>query len=299
MRKIFLIPFFMVTCFMACDKTEPFDTPPNQVGNGNGGSGTDTSGTDTTGTDTTVILNVQKVLLEDLTGFRCTNCPDAHNVANSLSQLYGDQLIVIGVHCSWQFSTPNSAGSDSYTTDFRTDAAVTYFEELYGQPSLPNGVINRRVFDNSILVPHSQWAEKVDPLLQATPLAKVNVSINSYNEATRQVNLDVEMETTQTMDPGQYFMIAHLVEDSIYDWQLNNGVDVENYLHRHVLRDNINGTWGDLAFSDGSAGQENTLSYNYTLDEAWKEEHCEIIAYIYNADTREIVQVDKKLVMNP
>lgn len=274
--------FFLMAAIFAvsCDKvTEPYDfelddCPPIEEG-------------------------AQKVLIEDLTGFRCTNCPDAHRIADNLSDIYCSQLIVVGVHCSLQFAYPTGATADDpYHTDFRTEAGDVYYEE-FGNPGLPKGLVNRRIIDETAIISPSAWAEAITAILQEPPKANVTIQDLSYNENSRLLSFDVQMAVQEELDPGQYFMTIYLTEDSIYDWQLDNGTDVENYLHRHVLRDNINGTWGDLAFSNGSAGQQNTLSYTYTIDDNWKEEHCEIVAYIYNADTREIVQVDKKLVMNP
>lgn len=240
---------------------------------------------------------IQKVLLEDLTGFRCTTCPQAHNIASNLSNVYGDQLIIVNVHGADQFSIPSASGP--FSTDFRTPAAEVYYNDFFESPSLPTGAVNRKVFDNSRIVAPSAWAETIDPLLSATSPANVSVEINSYNAVSRQVDVEVEMDIVQDLTPGTYYMTAYLVEDSIYDWQLDSGEEIEHYLHRHVLRDNINGTWGELAFSSGGAGQQNTMSYQYTLDQAWKEEHCEIVAYLYHGDTREIVQVNKAWVMNP
>ncbi len=291
-KFVFLLVLVLGATFSACDKVDdPFlnedQNPTNPGVNPN----------DTVNGGDTNYVYYQKVLLEDLTGFRCTNCPDAHNIATNLSNIYGDQLIIVNIHGSAQFSTPSISGS--YTTDFRTPAAEEYYSDFFNNPALPTGSINRKVFDNSRLVASSAWAEKIDPLIGQTAPANVVVEINSYNDANRQVDVDIEMEIHQDLGPGEYYMIAYLVEDSIYDWQLDNGTNVENYLHRHVLRDNLNGTWGSLAFTSGNAGQQKTTSFQYSLSEAWKEEHCEIVAYLYHGDTREIVQVNKAWVITP
>lgn len=281
MQKLCSIALTMLVAafFASCDKVE--DPFANNNGGGGGGNASP---------------DAQKILLEDLTGFRCTNCPQAHDIANQLSELYGDQLIVVGIHCSFQFAFPTGATPDDpYHTDFRTQAGDEYYE-FFGNPGLPTGSINRLIIDNSQLVPYSAWAETIDPMIGNIAPANVSVNINSYNSTTRTVDFEVNLAITESLEPGQYFMTAYLVEDSIYDWQLNAGVDVENYLHRHVLRDNVNGTWGSLAFDNGNAGQENSLSFQYTLDEAWKSEHCEIVAYLYHGETREIVQVDKAFI---
>jgi len=50
-------------------------------------------GNDTNTHDT----NVRKVLLEDYTGQKCPNCPEAAEVAHSLLEIYGEQVVVIAV----------------------------------------------------------------------------------------------------------------------------------------------------------------------------------------------------------
>lgn len=258
----------------ACDKVdEPFSNPEGGIGN--------------------VSPDAQKVLLEDLTGFLCNNCPQANSTATNLSEIYGDQLIVVSVHGSNFFSTPYGPGAPYYTTDFRTDAAVTYHEDLFGGPGLPNGSVNRLVVDDSRIVGHTQWGERVAALLQETAPANIVVNVDSYDPDTRIVSFEVEMVVTQEMDPGEYFMTIYLTEDSIYDWQKDGSEDIENYLHRHVLRDNVNGTWGQSVFPNGEPNQQNTLSFEYTIDPAWIDHNCELVAYIYHGDTREVVQVDK------
>lgn len=269
------------TLFVGCDKNvDPFD------GTTGGSTGPDTSSSGV----------VQKVLLEDLTGFRCTNCPQAHAIADNLADIYGEQLIIVGIHCSLQFAFPTGDEGEPYSTDFRTEAGETYYEE-FGMPGLPTGLVSRRIINNSPIIAPPDWAETVSGIITETPRASLEFENVEYNEGNRNVTFDLDMESLAELDPAQYFVTIYLTEDSIYDWQLNAGVDVENYLHRHVLRDNINGTWGELAFANGDAGQQNTLSFDYTLDEAWKEEHCELIAYIYNGDTREVLQANKVYVI--
>jgi len=241
----------------------------------------------------------QKVLLEKFTGFRCTNCPQANDIAQNLKSVFGDQLIVVGVHCSLQFAFPTGATpNDPYHNDYRTTAGEAY-HAAFNQPGLPSVLVNRKIVEGTAVIAPSESAAIIQQILSTPAPALVEFESVNYNESNRQVSFTVKMSTLENLDPGSYFMTAYLVEDSIYDWQLSSGVNVENYLHRHVLRDNINGTWGELAFSNGAANQDKTLNYQYTLNENWNADNCEIIAYLYREETREIVQVEKVYVKNP
>lgn len=241
----------------------------------------------------------QKVLLEKFTGFRCTNCPQANDIAQNLQSVFGDQLLIVGVHCSLQFAFPTGATPDDpYHNDYRTTAGEAYYAE-YNQPGLPSVLVNRRIVEGTAVVAPSEAADIIQQILSTPASALIEFENVNYNESNRQVSFGVKMSTIADLEPGNYFMTAYLVEDSIYDWQLSAGVNVENYLHRHVLRDNINGTWGELAFNNGAANQDETLNYQYTLNEDWNADNCEIVAYLYHEETREIVQVEKAYVKNP
>jgi hypothetical protein len=278
--KNILLLLFISSIAIGCDKvTDPFETSD--------GPTPPTEGV------------TQKVLLEDMTGYRCTNCPAAAAVANQLSGIYGENLIVVGIHCTSQFAAPTGATPDDpYYNDYRTEAGETYVT-AFNLLGLPNGLVNRTEFNGQTVVNFGDWAEAIEVQLEQSAKAEIKFENTVYNTSTRTVTFDVNMEVLEDMDAGQYFMTLYLTEDSIYDWQYNNGVDVENYLHRHVLRDNINGTWGVLAFTSGASGQTNTLSYQYTLDEDWNEEHCEIVAYLYREDTRSVMQVESEHVVGP
>src|SRR6186713_1163342 len=71
----------------------------------------------------------QKVLLEDLTGFHCTNCPDGHRKAKQLKELFGDRLYLLSVHAGF-FAMPNIWGNPLYTYDFRNPAGDEIYNTL-------------------------------------------------------------------------------------------------------------------------------------------------------------------------
>ena len=40
----------------------------------------------------------RKILVEEFTGHRCTNCPQGHQTLETLHQQYGDTLVTVGIH---------------------------------------------------------------------------------------------------------------------------------------------------------------------------------------------------------
>ena len=85
------------------------------------------------------------------------------------------------------------------------------------------------------------------------------------------------------------------MEDSIVGKQLLPTGDDLNYVHRHVFRGCLNGTWGEDLNTTALAPEDQIKkSYSVTLNEAYNENQCYIIAYVANSDTKEVLQVIEK-----
>ena len=79
---------------------------------------------------------------------------------------------------------------------------------------------------------------------------------------------------------------------------------VPDYDPRHVLRDNLNGTWGDVIIpTSAQPGDTLSESFTYTLPPATAINHvintsnCSLVAYAYStsgADKYEVKQVTER-----
>ena len=118
---------------------------------------------------------------------------------------------------------------------------------------------------------------------------------------------------SQKNSSGTYNYVICLAESNIINWQKDGSLNVENYVHNHVLRcvladDNLSSS------STFSSGQliEKTIEYNlsdlqqFNIDYSsqtaeagngnagnWNPENISIIAFIYNTNTNEILQVEE------
>ena len=71
--------------------------------------------------DTTTNTYVKKVLVEDFTGHKCPNCPDAARELDAIHDIYGEQIIGMAIHVSKSFARPYPASqAPSFQYDFRT-----------------------------------------------------------------------------------------------------------------------------------------------------------------------------------
>ncbi len=274
MKKI-IIPIFTViltSLFSSCDYVKD----PLQ------------SGVQTIANDS---LTVRRVLIEEFTGHYCSNCPEAATEANRLVGVYGSQIIPIAIHAGDPAFNDPHPGTGMYETDFTTsdgDAYATGFS-LIGQ-GLPNGIVSR--LNNASLVPFANWETEFLTVKDLAPVAEINIT-SAYNTSNREVTIDVETEWLLDGETGtNYSLQVWMIEDHIIDWQYNLGVNDPNYEHRHVFRGAVNTTWGE-AIATTTQGSKDNKSYTYTLNAAWDEDNCEIVAFVYkDSPDYEIMQAN-------
>ena len=287
MRTPALLLLACIVGLAACDYVED-PTPPANPDNGGGGNG---------GGDTAVVT--RKVLLEDITGHRCPNCPRAARVAQALKDdVYGDDLVLVAIHAGF-FSNPvPPLGDGQYDTDHRTEAGNAY-NAAYGPQSYPIGLISRKPFNNSILVNDGNWGSAVADLIGTpTPFKlRVDTIITGGGTVSTEISLDLQQDVA-----GSYNLVVYLVEDRVIDWQYDaeavppNSPDIPNYEHRHILRGNLNGTWGTPAIEDGgTTGQSFSFPFTYTIPaNVVNVDNCYLVAWIYDLATEEVMQVEER-----
>ncbi|MCK9400754.1 MAG: Omp28 family outer membrane lipoprotein [Bacteroidales bacterium] len=233
---------------------------------------------------------VRKVLLEDYTGQKCLNCPEAAEIAHTLKTLYGEQLVLLTIHAG-SYSTPDATGD--FTADFRTQEGAE-LNSFFGFPGYPMGMVNRTEFDGFRILLKDSW--EAAAAIQTDLEAQVEIIItNTYNTGTSKLDCLLETEFLKDMD-GTYNICVFIVESGIISPQeTEQGVNL-TYEHNHVLRGSMNGTWGDVVGTDGQAisGSALTNSYSYTIPDGWNADNCSVVAFVYNTTTNEVVQAEEK-----
>ena len=261
--------FFMVG-MVACDIIEE---PYFKGGNSGGG-------------DVEEEIAVKNVLLEDYTGVRCNNCPAAGELALQLQEQYGHRVIVLSVHAG--FLAQPVGGYPNFMTPEGTE-----WYSQFGFDSNPIGTVNRKLNGGSYGYQSEEWTDAVATTLQekATVAMASNVE---YDEATRNLKVDVISKALVEL-PDTYSLTVCIMEDSIVGRQLAYAGNVEDYVHRHVFRTTMNGTWGEELNTTVLAPKDQVKkSYSVTLDEAYNANQCYVIAYVANTDTKEVLQVIEK-----
>lgn len=240
----------------------------------------------------------KKVLIEDYTGHTCVNCPCAANEAKSLEAIYDTSVVVMAVHVGY-FAQPNTQFPQDFTTTAGTDWDNKFNISTNG---LPQGMINRLGYPNSNIVPFSAWASNVATLIAQAPYMSMSFQNNAYNAATGIVSGSVDVKFIKLNNLKLNLQIC-ITEDSIIGPQSNNCDNTQaiptitNYVFMHILRTAVNGSWG-TTITSGSAynlvGSDILTPYSYTIPTSnWKAKNCHLVAFVYDANTYEVLQVQQ------
>lgn len=223
------------------------------------------------------------VLIEDFTGQLCTNCPTATTEIENLIAGYGDTAVIaVGIH-----SGPMGYEGYGDNIGLLTETGDEYFYH-WGITSQPAGIVNR----SSGVLKYSDWAAAVRNEISKQASLSLDVS-NAYDESNRVLNISVSSLGTNGTTTGK--IQVWLVEDDIVAVQLMpDGSENYSYVHNHVFRAAVNGTWGD----DFSIAEGESLSndFTYSIPTNWKPENVSVVAFIYNSAG--VQQVTKAPIIN-
>lgn len=239
---------------------------------------------------------VRKVLLEDYTGHKCVNCPEAAITARSLEELHEGRLIVMAVHAGF-YALP---GTGDYALDLRAKAGEEWNTE-FTFVSYPNGMVNRKVFETSRILGPDKWGNSVGQIITSPPDVQMMIT-NTYDSSSRQVMSTVYNRFITEL-PGEYTLTVCMVEDSIIGAQKNNNPNIGpypdwyNYIFNDVLRGSLNGTYGEVLTTSPEADLTYLGRFQSILSQELAAKNCWILAFVSNKATREILQVEKKKII--
>lgn len=242
---------------------------------------------DTTGGDTTInnfittFVDERQVLLEEFTGHLCVNCPEAAKLAHDLAEELDHKLIIYSVHAG-NFAEPVPG------TFFEADLRCAESEELYNNFGIfanPLALIDRSEYNGAIWVQTNDWQSAVMDQLSKPNEVNLRLS-NTWYPDLKVIVIDVETDFISVTD-DDYKLVVYIVEDGIVSPQLNNdpeigGDTLYNYVHRNLLRDAVNSTYGEFLGDEGQVvtGEVYEKQYTYPVNDDWVTGNCRIIAYV-------------------
>jgi hypothetical protein len=217
------------------------------------------------------------VLLEEFTGKGCTNCPKGSREIDNLLLQYPDNLIAVSIHAGF-FADPQFFPLGVY--DLRADQSAFLYEYLGPNFGYPAGVVNRKYFGPDLQIGLQQWASAISSEIQEAPSIEVEIQ-HTYNEATRELSITAS-GIGKVVESGEVRLSIMLTESGIVDAQddVEAGGIVEDYVHKHVLRNMLTPAAGETLFQDIAVGKTFSKDYSTTINSGWVAESIEIIAFI-------------------
>lgn len=312
MKRLSIVYFTLFFGFIACDKNDcPYaderlcdrayrDSIYANEDDGNNGGDTLSSDTGVVSGNTvcynsSVFQSLEKtVLLEDFTGFRCTNCLPAATTADNLQNQWGDRLVVVAYHVFSEFAAPIADPPDPFSTDFRTEQGEDLAIE-FQVPSLPNGMVNRKDFGTGVLQTAGNWEGSVGALMEEEPTGFVRFRDLQLSDDSTSISFRVAARIFGDIE-GNYNLVVGIYENGLIEAQKDGGETIYPYTHNHVFRGNVNGLYGQEVFNSSSEFDENCadlFEFTGVIDPEWTVDNCYLFAYLIDQSTLEVIQVTK------
>ena len=293
--SISLVAILGILLFNACEEVPPEIDYSQPVS----GDTTIPIPTDTTYITTPEAPQPKVVMFEEFTGVKCTNCPEAHDLLNSILAANKGKIISSGLH-SGHLAIPYNDGTHLSKNDFRIPAAASiagHFQ-MAGQPQ---GMVDRVLFNGepNIVLFQGSWGERATSRLNVPVSANVYVE-TYYSETTKTLYAAVTVKLLENITSPLNLTVG-LTEDSIIDVQgSRNTVDyppkgiIDEYTHRHTARAMFT-SWHGIPFPapDQKAGRVVTKRFAISFEgKNWDPSKCYVYAFVHYSGTpsEEILQ---------
>ena len=243
------------------------------------------------GVDTTSTVQQKNALLEELTGVRCVNCPEAHELAKQIAADNPGRVELVSIHTGF-FAVPYSFS----VHNFKIPAGPEIESYLGGPLSYPLASVDRFLMDGQtdLLLDKAFWSGLASQRIADSLKVELNLS-TAYNAATRKLDITLSADYLFDVNDAQKITVL-ITESGIVDAQLTPEGEDTFYVHDNVLRAVLTASTGDAISETTAAGTTLQRTYSYTLPSGTTglvPENCRVIAFISKetADSKEVLQV--------
>lgn len=219
--------------------------------------------------DTGVFTPARAVLIEDFTGQKCPNCPEAHEVIEALEEQYNTDgqvwVIPVSIHAG-KFAISERRGG------LGTPDGEEY-NAHWGVNKWPQGVVDRMGSPTN----YDQWAtqcrkDMASPATMSLGLSAEKASDNKGATVTVSVNPEVSAKA--------YLQVWVIESGIVAEQQYGNDV-IENYVHNNVFRAAVNGAWGEEI--EFTATELVDRTYTVDFSDKWNPDNLSIVAFVYDS----------------
>ena len=226
----------------------------------------------------------RSVLIEDFTGQRCVNCPNAADEIHNLQQEYGEDVVIaVGIHGGPLSVKDNPERNIVGLATETGDNYNTYWKI----EQWPMGMVNR-----GGVCPYTDWKTRVREELEKK--APVNITASFVADASGE-NLTAMVTVEGASGHVDGKLQLWVVENNITAIQMMPDGSVNtDYVHQHVFRAAVNGEWGeDISLDEGKSIDK---FYSFSPADTWTLNNLSLVAFVY--DSQGVKQVICQPLMN-
>lgn len=221
----------------------------------------------------------RKVLLEEFTGQRCVNCPEAHEVIKKLQEQYGDDLVVVSINAG-QF------GIKAPTGLMQEDGNA--YADRWNITAYPAGVVDR----TSGVLNSDQWSTYIREEAGKKTDLEVNLSA-ALSEDGETIDITTNLLSSQALKGNLQLWV---VENGIVALQFDGDERITDYVHNNVFRACVNGLSGQEISLSANVEYDYENSIAVQRDETyklanWNTDNLYIVGFVY--DSAGVIQVEK------
>lgn len=200
------------------------------------------------------------VVIEDFTGVKCTNCPEASQKAKDIQADLGNRVFIKALYPT---SPRNLVTQDPGYDDLTRDLSQLIGTNIYDfSNQLPAGGVSRTIYSGQTKVntPTSSWETGVKELLAKD--SKINLDAQSIRITDSTIALEVKAVFQELMSEDVFISIS-ILEDNLKQPQYSASGKIEDYKHSHVLREMFTPYNGSLLIS------KDDISIGTTVEKGW------------------------------
>lgn len=210
------------------------------------------------------------VVAEEFTGIDCSGCPTAAKVLDDLME-EKNKLIVVAYHEN------HYSASNPIFNNPNGQKRLGYYK-VTGLPTVQ--------MDGSSTMPYppalNDFEAKYDQRIATS--SPVSIALTLTPVSWKNYKADVTVTKQGNLPTGSLKLMLAVTERNIdYTWMTMNKL---NYVERLMLPD-ANGTLLNIA----SGSQTN--SFTFSLDPKWQSDYCDLVVFVQNDATKEILQAEK------
>ncbi len=235
------------------------------------------------------VENPRNLLIMEFTGNSCKNCPTgASQIEKIKNSNPPGRVISVGLHPEGNPNTEPVASKYTYPEKqcFWSKTATELYK-YYDPSGFPSAIFNglKKSMSTAIL----DWFTIAAEDLQVP--AKMTISASTdFDPESRELTVSYEVDFGNTIVKDLNLSVW-VVENKIMGTQtMADGKLNPDYEHNHVLRESLNGAWGEPIGSSFDSDSFVSGQASGILDEKWVAENCEVVVFVYRDEDKGVEQ---------